>query len=165
MTAVAKSDWKTKGQPKKKEELGYAGFFDDLEAEQLMQGLKPEAMEDKWFVYSQDGWLYLHRSWTGALIYWLKLDGSPAGVRVVESWVNRDEEEYTEKDLDYDQQMIEFLLRRLLLRQDVPFPIRKKDNEDLPKGVYQHHMTGTGCPEKEANPESFWTKLKQFFRR
>lgn len=164
MMAVAKSDWKTKGQLKKKEELGYEGFFDDLEAEQLIQGLKPEAMKDKWFAYYESGWLYLHRSWTGAMIYWLRLDGSPAGVRVVESWVSRDAEDYKQKDIDYDRQMIDFLLRRVLLKQDVPFPVMKEESEKLPKGAFQRHMTGTAYPEKETGSRSLWAKLRRFFR-
>ena len=73
-----------------------------------MKGLVPVEMEGKWFIYYEDGWLYLHRSWTVALIYWIKLDGRPAGVCVVDSWVNRNPEEYKETDIDYDRQMLIF---------------------------------------------------------
>ncbi len=31
----------------------------------LTYGLIPEEMEDKWFIFLQNDWLYFHRSWTG----------------------------------------------------------------------------------------------------
>ena len=116
-------------------------------------------MEDKWFVYFEDGWLYLHRSWTGSLIYWLRLDGCPAGVRVVESWVNRDSEQYRETDTAYDRLMLDFLIRRMLLGHDVGFPVRSTDNLNGWPGVYQHHVVGRAYPEKtvsdgESNDET-----------
>lgn len=105
--------------------MGYDHLFNDLDAETLMQGIVPKEMEDKWFVYYDNGWLYLHRSWTGHLIYWLKLDGSPAGVRVVESWVNRGPDEYNFTDIDYDKEMLNFLLNTIILSKEVPFPVMK----------------------------------------
>jgi O-acetyl-ADP-ribose deacetylase (regulator of RNase III) len=35
----------------------------------LKRGLKPQAMEDKWFAFFEGDRLYLHRSWTGFGIY------------------------------------------------------------------------------------------------
>ena len=164
MTAVNKDTWKTKPAPEKKEFLGYEALFSDLEAERMIEGLKPMGMEDKWFIYHENGYLYLHRSWTGTLIYWLKLDGSPSGVRVTESWVNRDTEEYKETEIEYDRQMLDFLIRRMLLREDVSFPIRKEHQDTAPKGVYQHHIVGRAYPEKELRKESLWSKIKGFFK-
>ena len=141
MTKATKESWKTKPPPEKKERLGYEALFSDSDADQLMKGLVPLEMEDKWFIYSEDHWLYLYRSWTGALIYWIKLDRSPAGVRVVDSWVNRNPEEYKETDIEYDRQMLNFLIRRFLLDEEVDFPIRREDQNITPKGIYQHHFT------------------------
>ena len=31
----------------------------------LKSGFIPEEMEDKWFIFYEDGWIYFHRSWTG----------------------------------------------------------------------------------------------------
>jgi hypothetical protein len=117
MPSVTKESWKNLPLPERREPLGYQAVFDDADADRLMQGLKPEAMEDKWFIYFEDGWLYLHRSWTGSVIYWLKFEGSPAGIRVTESWVNRDPGQYTETDIAYDRAMLDFLIRRMLLGQ------------------------------------------------
>lgn len=149
MPSVTKESWQTLPPPECREPLGYQALFKDAEADCLIRGLKPEEMEDKWFVYFEDGWLYLHRSWTGALIYWLKLEGSPAGSRVTESWVNRDPGQYAETDIAYDRSMLDFLIRRMLLSQDVPFPIRASEAASSPKGIYQHHIVGRAFPEKE----------------
>ncbi len=88
MRAIGAS-WKHLLQPIERESLGFEAWFTDAEAKQLMHGFVSKQMEDKWFIYFEDGWLRFHRSWTGAYIYALRLDGSPAGVRVAESWVNR----------------------------------------------------------------------------
>ena len=37
---------------------------------------------------------------------WIKFDGSPADVCVVDSWINRNPKEYKETDIDYDRQML-----------------------------------------------------------
>jgi hypothetical protein len=66
--------WQKRVENNSKEKRpGYEALFTDLNADKLMEGLVPVEMEDKWFVYFEDGWLYFHRSWTGALIYWIKL--------------------------------------------------------------------------------------------
>ncbi|MFJ5485933.1 hypothetical protein [Pectobacterium actinidiae] len=89
----------------------------------MKQGVIPKQMEDKWFIYFEDGWLRFHRSWTGFFIYALKLDGSPAGVRVTDSWVNRDPTQYTNTDLEHDRNMLRYLIDvALLKKQGVPFP-------------------------------------------
>lgn len=76
-------------------------------------GFLPQNMDDKWFVYFADGWLNFHRSWTGAHIYALKLDGSPFGVRVVEAWVSRDEEQYRSPGIEHDQEFVVSLINSL----------------------------------------------------
>ena len=64
--AATKTGGKTLEPPKLRVPLGYEYVFNDADAERLREGLIPAAMEDKWFVYFDHGWLYLHRSWTGA---------------------------------------------------------------------------------------------------
>ena len=70
---IRRSDWKTKPLTLKREKLGYEKFFSDADAEKLLNGYKPRDMDDKWFVYSEDGWIYFVRSWTGNHIFGLKL--------------------------------------------------------------------------------------------
>ena|SRR5215475_7285801 len=118
------SSWKRLEPPTKREELGLRALFTDADAEEMAQGFIPSEMEDKWFIYFEDGWLWFHRSWTGALIYALRLDGSPVGVRVIESWVNRDPRQYTGIDIEYDRLLVRYLIDGILLKKSVPFPTR-----------------------------------------
>ncbi len=125
---------------------------------EIVLGLKPVQMEDKWFIYHKEGWLYFHRSWTGALIYWMKLDGSPSGVRVAESWVNRNPDEYNATDTEYDRYLVDFIIRSSLLKQDVKFPIRTSENT-IQKRIRQHSINETGYAEKEIPTRKPWWKF------
>ena len=107
-----------------------------------MMGHLPRDMDDKWFIYFEDGWLYFHRSWTGSTIYGLRLDGSPTGVRVTDSWVSRDPEHYRETRIEYDRQMVRFLIDAILLRRPAQFPA-PPEAASLPAGAFQHHATGS----------------------
>ncbi|ACX88377.1 hypothetical protein F6Q07_01670 [Pectobacterium parmentieri] len=118
-------DWKRVPAPQQTAPLNFQALFTDVEAEQMRQGIIPKHMEDKWFIYFEGGWLRFHRSWTGFFIYALRLDGSPAGVRVTDSWVNREPEQYASTDLEYDRNMLRYLIDvSLLKKQNVPFPTR-----------------------------------------
>jgi hypothetical protein len=148
------SSWKHLPAPEERQALGFEALFTDAEAEQMMLGLVPAEMEDKWFIYFADGWLRFHRSWTGALIYALRLDGSPVGVRVVESWVNRNPQQYAGTDVEYDRKLIRFLIEAFLLkRPDIRFPM-PPGMERAPKGVVQHSYVGRAYPESKAEGPS-----------
>jgi hypothetical protein len=103
------------------EPLAFNADFSEHDSTKLLEGLVPEQMEDKWFIYHADGWLRFHRSWTGTLIYWLRLDRSPTGLRVTKSWVNRDPDQYQETDTSYDRKLVRFLVDALLLKQKAVF--------------------------------------------
>ena len=75
----------------------------------------PEDMDDKWFIFFEKGWLYFHRSWTGACIYGVRLDGSPNGVRVIDCWASRDRAHYNSPGLEHDKEMVQSLIRSRLL--------------------------------------------------
>ena len=64
----------------------------------ISMGLIPQEMEDKWFIYYEAPWLYLHRSWTGYCIYKVRFDVRDEIVATAETLVNRDPAQYTETD-------------------------------------------------------------------
>lgn len=101
--------------PAERERLDVQLLFTDAEAEKMADGHIPKDMDDKWFIYFENGWLHFHRSWTGHCIYTLRLDGSPAGVRVAEAWVNWNKGEYNSPGMDTDIRMVEQLIRTRLL--------------------------------------------------
>ena len=110
MVTATPDSWKRLPLPEKRAQLAFAACYSDARAESMMHGFVPSQMEEKWFVFHEDGWLYFHRSWTGACIFALRLDGSPAGVRVIDSWVSRDSEHFTSTDLVADRKMLAALI-------------------------------------------------------
>lgn len=153
MSLATSSSWKMLAPPERREQLQFEAFFNDEEAAQMMEGLIPGSMDDKWFIHFSDGWLNFHRSWTGALIYSLRLNGSPAGVRVADSWVNREPEQYKETDIEYDRELLHFLIDALLLKKDAVFPMPASGQPAVP-GVAQHSYVGRAYPEAQACPAS-----------
>jgi len=164
MKSVTKDSWKTLPIPDKRQLLGFEGFYTDADAERMMRGLIPEQMEDKWFIYFQEGWLYFIRSWTGAYIFALKLDGSPAGVHVTESWVNRDASQYKNQDDEYDRKLVGFLVDALLLKKPAQFP-RQAHLVQAQLGLVQHHVVGRAYPEAKHQKPGFWSNLFGVFKR
>ena len=153
MTATSAS-WKRLAPPAEREDLGFSALFTEAEAEQMMRGLVPECMEDKWFIYFDSGWLFFHRSWTGALVYALRLDGSPAGVRIVESWVSRNTQQYTGTDTEYDRRLVRFLIDAFLLEKtDARFPM-PEGHERAPTGIVQHSYVGRAYVESKGEEPS-----------
>ena len=151
MTRATRTSWKTLPTPAQREPLEFAADFSNAETELLVMGLIPKGMEDKWFIYfegpaNRHGWLLFHRSWTGACIYGLQLEGSPAGARVVDSWVSRDPAQYKGTDVDYDRKLLRFLIDAFLLRLPAVFPM-PAGVESMGPGVYQHSVVGRAYPE------------------
>ena len=146
MTRATATSWKTLPEPKLSEPLGFIADFSEHDSTKLLEGLVPEQMEDKWFIYHADGWLRFHRSWTGTLIYWLRLDRSPTGLRVTESWVNRDPDQYKETDTGYDRKLVRFLVDALLLKQKAVFP-KPEGSAGYVAGAVQHSYVGRYYPE------------------
>ena len=59
------------------------------EFDRLRAGMVPQEMEDHWFLYFEEPWLYLHRSWTGFCIYRVRFELAGTRARVAEAIVNR----------------------------------------------------------------------------
>ena len=53
--------------------------FTDDQFSKLFRGLIPRQMEDKWFIYFENDWLFFHRSWTGFENYKAKLNKGKVG--------------------------------------------------------------------------------------
>jgi len=126
--------------------LTYAATFNQVEFAQICRGLVPLGMEDKWFIYHQAPFLYLHRSWTGKPYYRLCLDETSEGGRVTEALWAREFADGKDADLVYQVRLLDFLVSNLLLGLGKPFPLPEGHVDEMP-GVYQHHLCGTGYPE------------------
>lgn len=111
---ATKSSWKNSPLSTHREIIPFEGFYTDNEAVNICNGLVPESMDDKWFIYSENDWVYFHRSWTGHCIYKLKLDGASAGVRVTEAWVSRDSSYYNSPGADAKVEILSNLIRSIV---------------------------------------------------
>jgi hypothetical protein len=111
--------------------LGLTASYSPADFELIKRGSIPEEMEDKWFVFYEEPWLYFHRSWTGAGIYGVQfIADANEQASVVSSWVSRDASQFGETGTDYDRAALAFLIDVLLLGRSAPFP----DPEDVSGG-------------------------------
>ena len=96
--------------PVEREHFELPELFSDADGERIMLGHIPEDMDDKWFIFFEEGWLYFHRSWTGHCIFAVRLDGSPNGIRVTDAWASRNREQYNSAGLETDISMVRQLI-------------------------------------------------------
>lgn len=93
--------------------------FTEEQFSKLSKGIIPRQMEDKWFVYYEDEWLYFHRSWTGFGIYKAKLNKDADRYSITEFWAERNHEKYSNESDEADIENFRFLIGRGLLGIDV----------------------------------------------
>ncbi len=149
MKTATRDSWNNvKPMPEKRARLPYARAFDAEEHARVVRGLVPAEMEDKWFVFYEAPWLWFHRSWTGIAIYGVKLRPEGEGSVVEEACVNRATEEYRETEDAHDAAILAFLVDRLLLGRDVPFPVRADFPADK-RELLIHHVVGHGRSNDE----------------
>lgn len=89
---------------------------------QIKQGVIPEQMEDKWFIYYTDGNLHFHRSWTGFTVYIVRFNEEGDIATAIDFRANRDPDQYKETDDDKDKEMLSFLFDAVLLCQPAQYP-------------------------------------------
>lgn len=124
----------------------------------LRQGLVPEAMEDKWFIFYDAPHLHFHRSWTGQPIFRVTLEADADGARVTRALCAPDV--MPRNDAAYHASLLAFLIGNLLLGRNLPFPMPPliPANED---GILQHAAAGTGYPESSNGPPAWWRFWKR----
>lgn len=76
--------------------------FTDEQFLKLKRGLIPQQMEDKWFIFFENGWLYFHRSWTGFGHYKAGIVKEEEGYSINEFWAERNQEKYKNEDDNID---------------------------------------------------------------
>ncbi len=103
-----------KKMPDQQAELHLNRTLTEEQYRALIQGLIPRSQEDKWFAFEDGGWFSMHRSGTGFCIYRVRLEEDRDGWRVAESWVNRDQDQYTSDDDAIDAGMLGRLLDSII---------------------------------------------------
>lgn len=91
--ATAES-WKTEPMPEERLCADVGFHMDALQFALLRRGHIPHVMEDKWFMYFDEGEseIRLHRSWTGYCIFRGKVEELPGGERVITRVIINDAE-------------------------------------------------------------------------
>lgn len=93
--------------------------FNEKQFLKLTRGLIPEQMEDKWFIFYENEWLYFHRSWTVFGIYKAQLKKESDGYSITEFQAERNQEKYSNEDDNEDIDNFTFLIATGLLGIDV----------------------------------------------
>lgn len=144
---ATRNDWdRLKPLPKLRKQIPFREIYSEEEYRFIRHGLIPHVMEDKWFIFLEDDWLYLHRSWTGLCVYKLRFEKIAEGHKVSEAWVNRDPRHYKETSDEYSTVLLRYLIDRLLLCKKAPFPT-KANSFNLFSGFFS--MVGWGRGNRE----------------
>jgi hypothetical protein len=136
--------------PAQRAQLSIQRAFTEQEYERVLLGFVPEHMEDKWFMFVEEGTLYVHRSWTGHCIYQAKLSKQGSGYVVTEAFANRDESQYSGSNDSYDEKMLVFLIDHLLLNKKYPMPMPGNVHAGIATELHYSHVLGAG---QRADPE------------
>ena len=92
-------------------------FYDPEDVIRMKRGFIPKEMEQKWFIYCTDEYIYFHRSWTGNLIYKVYIYEGSDGEWVIScAEINRDPDQYGGMDNSEDERIIFELIDEYLLQ-------------------------------------------------
>jgi hypothetical protein len=133
--------------------IPFQAVFSHEDADKLREGLIPEVMEDKWFIYFEDPHLFLHRSWTGQPVYRVTLAANGEESSVIEALCVAGAVEETTPE--YQASLLDFLISNLLLGKTKPFPVPPGAWEARP-GLLQHVAAGTGFPQSGIARRRWW---------
>lgn len=128
--------------------LPYQAAFSQAEYALIRRGLIPAEMDDKWFIFWEADSLYLHRSWTGHQVYRVEFQPMGSGFEVAQATVTSDATFYHRGPDSDEAALLDFLIRGLLLHQPVEFPLPSSARTSSSAGLYQHHIAGSGFPER-----------------
>ena len=149
-------DWKIEAMPEKRATITLDRVYSEKEMELIRQGVVPEEMEDKWFIFWQDDALHFHRSWNGHCLFIVRFAKEDKGWRMVEAEVNRDPEQYRETNDDNDAKLIPYLIDILLLGRPAEFPLNGSSAEDraaMTWSMIGRAMFGAKPMTTKRNPE------------
>ncbi len=116
MMRATSTSWKNNPMPEQRERLPFKAVYSGKDVEKIKYGYIPEEMEDKWFIYFDDNFLYFHRSWTGYCLFIVKFNSSKLRLEVSDVWVNQDSLQYKESDMKRNLDLLKALINNKLLK-------------------------------------------------
>ncbi len=113
--AATGASWQITPLPAARAPFCFTNRYDAADYARITHGLIPQTMDDRWFVYHADGWVYFHRSWSGYCIYQVRFSPDGDHFRAVEAWANRDPAQFRRADTAADADDLERLIEHYLL--------------------------------------------------
>ncbi|WDF80815.1 hypothetical protein PQ469_12435 [Mucilaginibacter sp. KACC 22773] len=110
MKPTNEHDWKAIPFPFEHEKIILNKVLTNEGYNALILGHRPHGMDDRWFVYCKDSWLYLHRSWTGYCIFKIKLDMIDGNYKLTEAHLSRDQDQYRSSSKESDIEVINLVI-------------------------------------------------------
>ncbi|WP_411029871.1 hypothetical protein [Spongiimicrobium sp. 3-5] len=138
---VQRGDWKNLPMPKETSSFLLNKKISNSEYEQLILGIRPRQMEDKWFAFVENNTLFFHRSPTGFCIYETLIEQTSQGYLLAKTRVNRNSEQYDANDNAEDKIALSYLIDRFLLGKAVTLKRPTSSNARTPnKGTRTKKM-------------------------
>ena len=116
------SDWNTQPMPNRTRRLRINVKFTPSEMQAIQKGIVPREMEDKWFIFYEDGVLHMHRSWTGLCLYRIQFDKTADGCVATQVTINDDPDEYQAENDERELDSVRALINILLLGRYEEYP-------------------------------------------
>lgn len=114
MKKATRQDWQITAMPDTIEETILDRKLSDAEYRALTTGYIPKDMDDRWFLFVEDDWVNLHRSWTGNCIFQIKLESTPNGWILTKLKVNRNFDQYKSTNMESDTSELYSVLNYLI---------------------------------------------------
>ena len=143
-SVVNSSGWPKKPLPDQNAPLDIDATIEFDAWEQIRKGFAPQTPADKWLIeIDENELMHVYRASTGTCIFQVQFGPhqNGDGITILEALANRDPQQYRNTKAGYDAKLLIYLIRRLLLKHDVPFP----SPSSMPKinqGSHEKHVMG-----------------------
>jgi hypothetical protein len=137
--------------PSERAAISFERTFSSEEWQNVVRGVVPRQMENKWLIFTEGNTIFFHRSWTGHCIYQVSVEQQGDAFVAKHAIVNRDKAQFQSSDEAYEASLLGFLIDAKLLQKPVKFPVPRSLPQNSPAGLFQHVISGTAFSEVE-NP-------------
>lgn len=112
---ATRDSWPISPLPDARARLAIGNAYSAEDYARIGRGFVPHDGDDRWFIYLEDDWLSIHRSWTGQCIYRVRFAPDGEQYRIAEAWANRDPAQFRRTDDAADVGDLERLIEHFLL--------------------------------------------------
>ncbi|MEZ3184871.1 NUDIX domain-containing protein [Pseudomonas sp. LM13] len=110
-----RTDWQSRFMPAARVTVPLETRYSPQEMATIIRGFVPTEMEEKWFIFYEDGVLHCHRSWTGICIFRVHFKPCDSGWQAWQVEINRHSGQYTATDEREDLALLDTIIEQLLI--------------------------------------------------